>query len=562
MKTIFKNIIRPLAGIALFFAVMTAAGCSMVNDPDGPCPPEEGDGNLALKFRITAMMQGVGHDATRADDNNHDEVGSDPVSVEEAVNVKDIAFFIFAGNEDSAPLLARYPSDDLKNSVSIVGSPGYYNVNVNIPESVMQEYLGKNEIDPNGTTPIDFRILILANTTAGDANTEGDFSSITASTFGDVTSQVSEMRYKLDGNFYNTDGNTPASRVKGLIPMYGLKSFRTTEAMISGSRPEDRIDFGEISLLRAVSKIRIEDRIENRSADGYPKITGATFGYLKTSGYVCPKDAGAYVNGHQVHTANIPQQDNASATVDFIPIPGRETPEWFVYVPEQKIAEANPVFNITVQRSADATDVETYVVPMSGYGGKEFNWDGNELLRNHIYTLSVTKVDLGVEMEIVVDVKDWDKSSLDLSYDANVSLTEKGALSWISGSFKQSDNPQRILTLPWTGTPTPAECRFTLATPVGREWHAYLIPVEGAQGGAFAFLNDKGETVPTVSGVVDPQKQSILKIVTTDNSPAQTNAVMLQIVVTLADGSTMEANVVGNDKDFKNYIIVQEKVGN
>lgn len=560
MKTIFKNIIRPLAGIALFFAVMTAAGCSMVNDPDGPCPPEEGDGNLALKFRITAMMQGVGHDATRADDNNHEEVGSDPVSIEEAVNVKDIAFFIFAGKENDAPLLARYPSDDPSSSVSIVGSPGYYNVNVNLPESVMLDYLGKEELDPNGKTQIDFRILILANATAGDANTEGDFSSITATTFGGVTSQVSEMRYKLDGNFYNTDGNTPASRVKGLIPMYGLKSFRTTEAMIYGSRPEDRIDFGEISLLRAVSKVRIEDRIENRSADGYPKITGATFGYLKTSGYVCPKDAGTYVNGTQVHTANIPEQDNAGATVNFIPIPERETPEWFVYVPEQKIAEANPVFNITVQRSADATDVETYVVPMSGYNGNRFEWDGTELLRNHIYTLSVTKVELGINLELTVSVTDWNESSLDLSYDANVSLAEDGALRWNSG-FQTTDNPERILTLPWTDTPTPAECGFTLATPEDMEWHAYLIPVEGAQGGAFGFLNDKGETVPTVSGVVNPQKQSILKIVTTDNTPAQTNAVMLQIVVTLADGSTMEANVVGK-KDFNNYIIVQQKVGN
>ena len=123
-----------------------------------------------------------------------------------------------------------------------------------------------------------------------------------------------------------------------------------------------------------------------------------TFTYASQSGYALPDNAGAYIDGTQVHTVNIPEQTAANTTINLVS--AKETVDngtvtatetvFYGYCPEQRIGTATPQFVINIQPSEGAT-LTTYTVPMAGYNGNPFTWAGSEgmLLRNHIYTLAI-----------------------------------------------------------------------------------------------------------------------------------------------------------------------------
>ncbi len=80
------------------------------------------------------------------------------------------------------------------------------------------------------------------------------------------------------------------------------------------------------------------------------------------------------------------------------------------FVPEQKIGHPNnnfelgmPVYRVTIDnRKADGTlESLIYDVPMTSYNGLNFSF-GQNILRNHIYTLSVNG--FGTLLDLTVDV--------------------------------------------------------------------------------------------------------------------------------------------------------------
>lgn len=534
-------------------------GCSAVVDEDTPCSIDKNaDEMMSMSFRL---ISNTSSPLTKTDDQDHEEIDSDYPYFEDAIDFSDLGMFLFLGKGDDARMIFKV-SDFLAQSgtdLEIVGSPGVYTVNMKILKTTLEEYLG-HEILSSSLQVLDFRILLLANCYSNSQNS-GNFNNITGTTYREIIEEVSNWRYTLFGNVisstYGNSGDLPLSRIctDGDIPMFGTKTFSVTESDIYYSRPEERIDVGDINMLRAVAKVRVIDNIEDKDENGYPKIEEVKVVTGTNIGYSCPYDAINYSDGNQVHNANIYSENAVATTYNLGYLSQNDKSMRIGYIPEQAIESTTPRFRIRVSMSALATgqanDPETkiYEVPMSGYDGEIFeDWQGN-ILRNHIYTLSVDEVNTGTPAKITVNVADWTTSSLTLDYSDNVSSTD---IQWDTNTYVYDADADGIILKPFDDTPIDAVGSFRLTSPVGATWNAYLIQTEGPTG-AFEFNCD-------TQGTIDPNKTITLKIHATNPSPEVNSRAILQVVVTLpssGDGKFLEAGISGGDQ--KNITIIQNQ---
>lgn len=376
--------IRTRAALCLATALLltAAGGCSLVNDPE---PPAREGGDVELTFRVVSTANLTGHSGTRSDDSNHDEEDSQQ-NVEDYININDFQFHIFAGTgtTDSNPRLL-YSCTKLADNpdVTYVGGMGIYDIHITVSEETMKTFFG-DDYDINSTSPVYFRVMVVANSNA--SQTAASPKAIAGNVFSDMMTSANALTYTLPVNGY-------------ALPMYGLGPWQTTTLYeLSDSRPEEPTSLGSVTLLRAVSKVRIADEIPRQQGNEYPRIASVTFTYASENGYVLPAEAETYTDGTQVHTVNIPDQSAADNTINLVS--GKETVDngtmtatetvFYGYCPEQRIGTATPQFVINIQPSQGAA-LTTYTVPMAGYNGDSFTWAGSEgmLLRNHIYTLAV-----------------------------------------------------------------------------------------------------------------------------------------------------------------------------
>lgn len=395
-------------GLAAMLLV-SAGGCSIMEVPSEDCP-QKSEG-VSFKFHVNTVANMSGTRGTRSDDQNHDEEWSQQPAVENMVNINDFAFYIFVSTTSGAadPKLL-YSCTDLVHdeSVSFTGAMGVYDIHCTVTEEKMKSMFGEN-YDINSTAPLYLRIMAIANTradrnsTAGTLAPKGDDNS----TFTGIISAAQALTYSLSGE-------------NVAFPMYGLGTYQQSSlSVLSDSRPEDPFSLGSLTLLRAVAKVRVADNIMRNPGEEYPKIGGATLTYTAAIGYVLPKDAADYVDETQVHEVNIPPQTvtentttslsegTESVTMDSDGTAVTENKTvWYGYCPEQTFSGDLPYLTIHVLRSA--TDTRQYTVPLRGYNGNEFIWQGSagKLLRNHIYTLAVglTPDD---KLQLVVRLLPW-----------------------------------------------------------------------------------------------------------------------------------------------------------
>lgn len=382
-----RFIYRIVSAIMWSVLIVVSSGCSVIEDPSKNCP-ELSDG-ASLSFRVISAARPTNYNHTRTDDNNHDEEDSRHPDVEDFVNADDFAFYIFVAtsSEDTNPSLF-YACTSLEGNpdISYTGSAGIYDVNLKISEEKMKGFFGDNY--NIGSTPVYFRILAVANSHASRnaSNTLAPEGS-SPSKLNDMVAEVKKLEFSLSQD------------AQMAFPMYGLGSRRQSNIKtLSDSRPENPVYLGTVSLLRAVAKVRVADNI-TKNDNGYPKIESVSFTYTLPKGFTAPINAENYVDGTQVHDCNIPAQDaietntvltagNENVTT------GTETKNmdvWYGYCPEQIIGYSNPSLVLSV-RTAEGVAPYPFIVPLSGYNGNDFVWTGSErkLLRNHIYTLSVS----------------------------------------------------------------------------------------------------------------------------------------------------------------------------
>lgn len=577
---------------------MVVTGCSYVEDPGNPCPkPDMGsDGNVHLNFMMTSDAKLV--NGTRFDDQNHPETGSD-LDLEETINTNDFAFYIFLGKAadgvidwDNAPLL--YANYDINHSTDpytmITGSGGSYNVTVTLPTPTFEKILGRS-LDPESNEAVNFRIVLLANSTGGYGSGITNYEKIEAipaeTTYGEVIA-ASEKIYMESSSIHEASfdnlGDTSDGVIKGYIPMYGNIFTPVTEKDLCSSRPFDGIFLGNVFMLRSFAKVRIHDNIREKK-DEFPRLHSAILTYTTPNAYMLPADAASYLNGTQVHAMreckenswNIAYGGETSLQLPFI---SGKRKILIGYLPEQTIGTEMPNLEIRIQISPfDAAESVTggdrltykpngqedlekhtrkFIVPMSGYKGTAFTW-GSQILRNHIYDLNVDFKD-GTELTLAANVKDWDQTRLELDFQQNPMVPQP--VRWTDGTYASVNAAQgQIFLKPWDSESNrvAAECTFEISAPKGARWTAYLIPAGGAPG-SFMFKvgsDAQGDILEeTVSG--NTGTPAHLHIVSVDPNPTQNNSAILQVIVGM-DGGTrfMEAPVAGGT--VKNWTINQAR---
>ena len=577
---------RFLVNISLWLisvAFMTLiTSCDAVMDGEHPCPAGESV-SLSFKMITSNILSG-----TRADD-LHTEVDSEFRSFEDGIDVNDLGLFIFARNADGSDRLVMKTTDIAASTdphMMITGSPGAYTITMVIEKKDLSEILGR-EIDPNSGENVDFRIMILANCQNAIS---GGWNAINADTYEGILTQAQNIAFPMNAIYSGNEGDSGVQGLyKGYMPMFGTNRFTVSEQSLYESRPDERIWLGQVDMLRSLAKIRVIDNVQNK-VDGYPNIQSVEFIGSQSFSIPIPANASAYVNGNQVHYANIYDFDKA-LTLEDAPVYklGTISDDWDMtlekdktgltrigYVPEQKISLINgnisqgmPIFRITaaLQKNADGTDlIKVYDVPMTGYyaGGEtgiNFNF-GEYILRNHIYTLSVNRIAVGTPAELSIDVQPWQESTFNLDYTESIVIPNK--LTWTPNTY-ESDNEGTVVVKPWTttaeGTSTwvPLVGQFGIQSPVGATWTAYLLTLEGDEG-AFAFLDNDSNLQPHLTGVVDGKTLSTIKIVTQDPEPSALNRARLQVVVTIGEGASAtitEADLRRDGATYEYFTIVQ-----
>lgn len=541
--------VRTAAAALLAAVMLTVTGCGLVDAPGVPCQNGNGE-QITLSFRMVS-----GNLGTRSDSQGHDETDSEWQSFEDAINDRDFAFYIFLGEGTDAPLLTKVTdiASSSDPSIMMTGSPGTYTVSVTVSKQTLEEKLGR-ELDSGSAEPLLFRIAVLANT--GE-----NYAGVACATYrelieaaGQWTFGMSEIHNRSEGWRLDVTGI-----YKGYIPMFGTKVFSAPEELLASTRPEDRLWLGEMSMLRALAKVRVIDNIADKK-NGLPYISSAELIGTASRAYPLPADAATYTDGEQVHTANIAATAEGENTSFLLGYLGDSTgSEIFGYCPEQAIAGGSPVIRVTVVFEEDANGVptkyDTYDVPMTGYDGKPFTF-GSEILRNHIYTLSVNNVRRGLAAEITVKVADWNTSTLTLDFEQNVGVS--GPLTWDESTLKGNNTTTgTAVVLPWHDKkPVPAVATFNINTPVGATWTAWFITKQGSHG-AFMFVDDEGNRHESISGKVD-DKPSTLRIIATEEEPAVDNEAEIQVVVQLGDGKYIEANIC-SEHAYTRYTILQNR---
>lgn len=548
--------LRPAA--AAFVASALLAGCSAVNDPENPCPdPEPGqpeENSLALSFRVTTSVPLSRKAPSRADSENHPEETYD-YPFEDEINLNDFGFFIFAykadGSTDPVLLYKNTNVTASSSEMEIAGGLGDYTVNLDLPASLAEQFLTDptTELSPNGSRSLKVRIAVIANSNAsrqkpGLWGEWGPFLSaweIEQQGLPANPATFSQFIAKIEHDMQFTPDYT-GSYANLLIPMYGLsQEFTMGERDMYFSRPDDRLNLGEVSLLRAMNKVRLVNAIPaDEMVDGtYPQLVSATITYGSPDGFVTPVNPGSYVNGQQVHTDRVLSAAATRPTQTF-----REgtlvDKSLITYLPVQTLQTGAPTLVITMRNAAGETRDFPVDLNDPQYETIHGQW-GGMMLRNHVYTLAITSVRFGVELELTATVADWEDAEFNLDYTETVNTATGGEIDWYNGtSYSETitDGVGQLIVLPWNaGAPVPARCSFALANPEGAIWTASLITL-GGDPAAFKFQNEAGELVDQIQGRIDKNQteKNTLRIVPVIEHPTVNSRARLQIMVSLSGG--------------------------
>lgn len=529
--------------------------CAAIHEPEQDCPDNNANTQsvVAIEFQVhtTAEMLGTRSSISRADI-YHDEETSDNAQIEDYICPSDFGVFIFAKGTDSAtdPILLYYNTStgESEGDFSMTGSIGDYTISLMLPSSLVEYVFGSTgsfaPLSPSGTRTMKLTVAMLANI-GGSSQTHSDYSQFrglkaalgtenfdNASRLSDFTRIAGDLQYAAS-----------VSPTQIHIPMYGLSTFTLKESDMYNSRPDQRLQLGNISMLRAMMKVRVSDNIVTKNVDGYPKVTSATLNYRSVSGYVTPENPGNYSNGNQVHTDRVIEPVEGTGPNTLNMRVGTVGDNSFVgCAPPQSINSNAPSLAIYVQRDAESApqrfDVDITPERFPDITGPGM-W-GDTMLRNHVYTLSVTGIELGGQLSISATVDEWEDSEFNFDFSNDVgAIPEIGKIDWTEGSYASIVDETTLIMNPWhDGKSVPAECTFGLATPVGALWTATLIVEEGASDAFYFVTEETGDDShpTTVEGRIDGKTAS-LRIATSNDAPAQNNRVSLQIVVVTQGGA-------------------------
>ncbi len=536
--------LRRLSLVAGLGAGLLLSGCIDSNSEcieDQPGYEEGKDVWLSVNFR---NVDSEGRSRAVTDPVHPDE---DATAAENFIDVNDITVMFLNSDGRVMKVFA-----DGEYSVEVnSNTDGLYN------DYVLRFRINQDYFEKTGATST-FSLLVVANHDGtGDGQTYNP-DDLWMKSVADLSALKTSFGYTGQNG---TAAWTPDIAGGRHIPMAGIHRFTVSRAALESATDANNplvITEGgnEIEMQRAMAKIRVIDALaENGNTDN--EITAVTLSGMNRRGAYLPlvpsNEWGTQVvpNTSVCHIAHGDASWFNPSTV--IPSYTIGADGWGFYIPEFSwtlaSAAAEPTLHITVHSASTGLD-RTYDYPVSKALG------ASDMTRNHIYEFRVTEI-AGTEAELTLVVKDWDDQEVIWDYTDNPGLATGG---WIVFDRNTCAVVDDLAQAVFRNDKADIKAQFTLAEPVNATWRAVFIYEKGKLG-AFRFVDKDGNEVETISGEIDGTTPASLIIRTKDTPREDDNVARLQIIVTMADGRTVTANVLTGGNYGKNtyFTIIQNR---
>lgn len=207
----------------------------------------------------------------------------------------------------------------------------------------------------------------------------------------------------------------------------------------------------------------------------------------------------------------------------------------------------------TLYAKADDNDHQqvevTYCIVTNGTPGgtvtttvplKQDNIDKWTVNQSLVYTLNMTSTR---EVELNVAVQPWELVEFENQFSNTVSVNNDGKIRWTEGTYNKIDGDIVVLNDAIT---SPAELKFTIASPLGGTWKAFFVTQNG---------NPNAFTLTPSEGPVG--KECTVTVAATEVNQSNTaNRAELRFVVIQA-GQILPVDILTTLGDNHNYKILQ-----
>ena len=187
--------------------------------------------------------------------------------------------------------------------------------------------------------------------------------------------------------------------------------------------------------------------------------------------------------------------------------------------------------------------------------------DGQDIIGGHSY-----RINLNIQakyLDLKVQVQPWTLEETvydDTNKPVTITVPDNGKLTWLQTESYDIDDRDSLSKGKVYVNSHNAAATFQITAPQGATWSASLVPVKGNDN-AFVFMDEKGNTISTPSGVVgvgDDHKATIY-VRAANLTTSVENRAVLRFYVTDADKHTaIVRNLThGDDAAFTEYLLVQ-----
>ncbi|MDE5880292.1 MAG: hypothetical protein K2H60_01050 [Muribaculaceae bacterium] len=582
LKSRGSHVRRSVALIALGVLTVALGGCSAIHEDFPDCAPQQPDDVVKPVILRLSVDTGKEQRATRADKDPDDYQGADGSNFEKIESLRVLIIHELNSNKTEGVVEANRlvaTTDD--------GIPLYDNLNFEVlPNQLKRIYLIANEtyITPPSDSPSD----------------------MTSSRFLD-TFHVGE---KVDLTplakwivwFPGTSSLTPVGTTvtTGLFSPSSDRRLPLTEFFdidVKESDTKDDIFDAGLFLTRAAAKARFYintgenfPAIDAENPVVAPTITAITLSGVGTGEYLFPNNVEYSIV--EDNTTRIIDKDEiwewAAGNHNPLQGPfitsfkGPEDSRPVTYrisslmnntiekLTEPKVLHSNPIyfpesvlklgeqFRVGVQingREWLYAPLETNILDMAGV---------DAIARDTYLPITIT---FNGTADISVSVLPWNREDYYIDYSANIGFNADDYLkfngtSGQGGDYLDLNRETGQLVLNY-GSAAPGE--FYIPSPQGSTWDAYLIFTGGIQD-AIQFQipdpDDSEKTITTthISGIVGQDKAEF-GIVATVAPGAVANTAELMVIVTLANGTPVVADVIGNwpckDNDVQRLTVIE-----
>ena len=445
--------------LILLFVGIISVSCRYIFDPEPIVMPMD----EVRSVMFTVSLEGG---KTRAEW-DEEYPADDGVAFDYRINPDMMHVAVLA--EDNTPLgtienLAYFPINEAQTEFQFMGE---------MPTTFVEHFNGHAGEEPN------YKFMVMANCYDG------------ASTLEAMTYSYSQL--------------DPTS-AEGSIPMWGVQQVDMSPLVDNAM-----LDIGEIWLLRAAAKVEVKlsDVLKQQGVT----IVSSTLKYYNQMGYCLPEGWAGVSSTRRLDQENCMRQCR-QVDLNMPLVCDDTTGDYFVYVCEfdnkNYPSERNKIsleFNIggEVKTFEDAISFCQYS------NGAPVDGSHYNIVRNHIYEFKIRSID-GTLLTLDFNVADWVEDEQTMDYHNTVTVSENDRLRWTAaydvahGGRTTINTDGSVTTLPvgiYAETRNDvvdigstaggvAECDFGLFAPVGGEWYAELVTIQGEVG---AIVFEDGNTV-------------------------------------------------------------------